>query len=286
MKQWRLLVFGDWKPPIYLRITSVLIIIFIAATTQAQSLIPELSFKYPRLKTGEGCTGDGLDGAVYIFENVGWGMDALVAILGRSSVSVILSNADIQGPEQNAADGTGYDNAWQPAVKYGDGNAPAHQNWWMEFKVSFVKHGHPEQSVSVNQFFVSGLDIDGDGNQLHEFQSYYKIHSFSLEHQTAIFASSVQGSETDPLLRGKRFDGSTKNYPGISVEAEDAMVSNYYTGSSSMIVRLGAVTGSSGTIAGDRKYGLLFKSMACDVPVPQKTSVNLLASRQSPPMNE
>ncbi len=28
--------------------------------------------------------------------------------------------------------------------------------------------------MPVNQFFVSGLDIDGDGNQLHEFQSYYQ----------------------------------------------------------------------------------------------------------------
>ena len=68
--------------------------------------------------------------------------------------------------------------------------------------------------ISVNQFFVSGLDIDGDGNQLHEFQSYYKINSFSLEHQTAIFASSVQGSETDPLLKGKRFDGICKRLSG------------------------------------------------------------------------
>ena len=139
----------------------------------------------------------------------------------------------------------------------------------MEFKISFVKHGQQEQSISVNQFFVSGLDIDGDGNQLHEFQSYYKIHSFSLEQQTAIFASSVQGSETDPLLRGKRFDGPTKNYPGISLQAEDAMVNNYYTGSSSLIVRLGAETGSAATANADRMYGLLFKSLARDIPVPK-----------------
>jgi len=74
------------------------------------------------------------------------------------------------------------------------------------------------------------------------------MHFFSLEPQTAVFASTVQGSETDPLLRGKRFDGSSKNYPGISLTAEDAMVSNFYTGSSSMIVRLGAETGKAGTI--------------------------------------
>src|ERR1700680_512850 len=140
MKQLNQFTLGDSKPPFILRITSVLIIFFIAAATQAQSLIPELSFKNPELKTGKGCMGDGLDGAVYIFENVGWGMDALVTILGRSTAVVTLTETDIQGPEQNISDGTGYDNAWQPRIKYGDGTAPAHTAWWMEFRISFVRH--------------------------------------------------------------------------------------------------------------------------------------------------
>ncbi len=72
------------------------------------------------------------------------------------------------------------------------------------------------------------------------------------------------------FLKGKRFDGPTKNYPGISVNAEDAMVNNFYKGSSSMIVRLGAVTGSAGTDSANRMYGLLFKSLAYDVPVNKK----------------
>jgi hypothetical protein len=279
MKQLSLTVYDNSKSHFILRITSVLIIFFIAATTQAQSLIPELTFKNPVLKTGKGCPGDGQDGAVYIFENVGWNVDALVTILGRSSVDVALTTVDIRGPEQDSANGTGYDNAWQPRIKYANGKAPAHQTWWMEFKISFVKHFDRNTSISVNQFFVSGLDIDGDGNQLHEFQCYYKMHFFSLEPQTAVFASSVQGSEMDPLLRGKRFDGSTKNYPGISVTAEDAMVSNFYTGSSSMIVRLGAETGNAGTKKANRMYGLLFKSLVFDVPVPKKTPVNLVANR-------
>jgi hypothetical protein len=278
MKQLNPFVFDGAKIHLLQRLTSVLFIIFIAATTQAQSLIPELSFKNPVLKTGRGCAGDGLDGAVYIFENVGWGMDALVTILGRSSAVVTLSVIDIQGPEQDIVSGTGLDNAWQPRVKYGDGNAPAHMTWWMEFKISFVKHTDHNKVMPVNQFFVSGLDIDGDGNQLHEFQSYFKIRSFSLVHETAIFASTVHGSESNPLLKGKRFDGPTKNYPGISVSAEDAMVNNFYKGSSSMIVRLGAVTGSTGTVSANRMYGLLFRSLAYDVPVIRKSEVNMVVS--------
>jgi len=279
MKELNLIVDGNSGPRFILRITSVLIIFFIAVTAQAQSLIPELSFKNPVLKTGKGSAGEGLDGAVYIFENVGWNMDALVTILGRSSAEVSLSAADIQGPEQDSVNGTGDDNAWQPRIRYADGKAPAHKTWWMEFKVSFVKHLDRNTSVSVNQFFVSGLDIDGDGKQLHEFQSYYKMHFFSLEPFTAVFASSVQGSEMDPLLKGKRFDGSSKNYPGISMTAQDAMVNNLYTGTSSMIVRLGAETGKTGSEKTDRMYGLLFKSLVFDVPDPQKEPVNLVVSR-------
>jgi hypothetical protein len=245
----------------------------------AQSLIPELSFKNPILKTGKGCANGGQDGAVYIFENVGWNVDALVTILGRSGTEVTLSEVDIQGPEQDSVGGTGDDDAWQPRIRYADGNAPAHQTWWMEFKISFVKHQDRNTSIKVNQFFVSGLDIDGDGKQLHEFQSYYKMHFFSLEPFTAVFASSVQGSELDPLLKGKRFDGSSKNYPGISMTAQDAMVNNLYTGSSSMVVRLGAETGKTGSIKADRMYGLLFKSLVFDVPEPEKEPVNLVAFR-------
>jgi hypothetical protein len=273
------IVYGNSKPHFILRITSVLIIFFMTTAAEAQTLIPELSFKDPVLKTGEGCAKEGQDGAVYVFENVGWNVDALVTILGRSSTEVTLSEVDIQGPEQDSAGGTGDDNAWQPKIRYADGNAPAHQTWWMEFKISFVKHQDRNTSLSVNQFFVSGLDIDGDGKQLHEFQSYYKMHFFSLEPFTAVFASSVQGSELDPLLKGKRFDGSSKNYPGISMTAQDAMVNNLYTGSSSMVVRLGAETGKTGSTKADRMYGLLFKSLVFDVPEPEKEPVNLVAFR-------
>src|SRR5450631_4549086 len=276
-----LIVYRAFKPCFSRSITSVLFIFSLAATTQAQSLIPELSFRNPSLKTGIGSAGDGLDGAVYIFSNVGWGMDAMVTILGRSNTAVTLSSTDIPGTEEDHERGTGFDNAWQPGISFGEGQAPAHQSWWMEFRISFVSHVNRESFMPVNQFFVSGFDIDGDGNQLHEFQAYYKTQSFTLDNPSMIFASSIQGSETDPLLKGKRFDGTVKNYEGISVSAQDAMVSNYYTGSSTLIVRLGAETAESGSNQSNRKYGLLFKSLAYDVPVTKKIPAGLIASNQS-----
>lgn len=272
-----LYVTGPWSMSIIKRITSVLIIFFISATTQAQTLIPELSFRNPVLQTGQGLRESGQDGAVYIFEQVGFEMDAVVTILGRSSEQVHLSNMDINGPVKDSDSGTGDEDAWQPQIVYGDGTVQGKKDWWMEFIISFVKHEDHQQPAAVNQFYVSGLDIDGDGKELHEYQSYYKTQSFTLEHETGIFASAVQGSELDPMLDGKRFDGTTKDYPGISMTAEDAIVRNFYTGSSSMIVRLGAETGPSGSMAGKRMYGLLFRSMLIDVPQTGKTDVYFLA---------
>jgi hypothetical protein len=202
----------------------------------------------------------------------------LVTILGRSNTAVTLSSADIPGPEEDHERGAGFDNAWQPGISFGEGRAPAHQSWWMEFRISFVSHVNRESFMPVNQFFVSGLDIDGDGNQLHEFQAYYKTQSFTLDNPSVIFASSVQGSETDPLLKGKRFDGTVKDYSGISVTGENAMVSNFYSGCASMVVRLGAETGSQASGKACRKYGLLFKSMVYGIPVIPQAPVNLVAS--------
>jgi len=246
-------------------ITSVLIIFFSPASVRAQSLIPQLEFKAPRLLDGAGTPGEGRDGAVYVFENVGWDMDALVTIQGRSGPEVELLQADLPGPDEKGTAGTGMDEAWQPEIRYGRGAAPAHIDWWMEFRISFVKHGHLEQSLTVNQFYVTGLDIDGDGVRLREYQSYYNMRSFSLDQPSAIFASSIRGSWEDPYLRGKRFNGPVRDYPGISNEKATRVVS-FYAETSELVVRLGAETGSKGSEKADREYGLLFKSLAFGIP--------------------
>jgi hypothetical protein len=256
---------------------AVLLSFIVYSPLPAQSLVPEPAFLNPQLKTGAGYPGAGKDGAVYVFSNVGAGIDALITIQGRSSSKVTLSNIDLDGPEQDPAKGTGYDNAWQPRVKYGNGRAAAHSSWWMEFKISFVKHADPRQSVSVNQFFVSGLDIDGDGDKLHEFQSFYKMQSFTLEQHSLMTYASVRGCLNDGQLDGKRFDGTAKNYAGITTGAPDAMVNNFYTDASSFVVRVGAETGSGSSKSTDRMYALWFRSLACDVPAAAPLPVSLIA---------
>jgi hypothetical protein len=246
-------------------------------TTRAQSLIPELVFMNPQLKTGNGYPGDGADGAVYIFSNVADGMDALVTIQGRSSSEVTLSNIDLKGPEQDPSGGTGLDNAWQPKVNFGDGSAAAHSSWWMEFRIVFVRHEDSGQPALVNQFFVSGLDIDGDGDGLREFQSFYKAQHFTMNRHSMMTYASVKGCLNDRELDGKKFDGTIKNYQGISTDAPDAMVNNFYNHTNNFVVRLGAETGSAGSHSTGRMYALWFKSLTCDVPVNAPLPVSLIA---------
>jgi|SRR5450432_1293801 len=212
------------KRYLLLSITSALTILLTTASLQSQSLIPELVFMHPQLQTGSGCSAGGRDGAVYIFRNVGMGIDALLTIQGRSSEAVHLTDPDMPGREENAEKGQGFENAWQPRIKYGNGNAPPNTDWWMEFKISFVQHANHFSSVAVNQFFVSGLNVEGDVD-----------------------------------------------------EAEDAKVSNFYSGTNTMVVRLGAETGKTGSKTADRTFALMFKSLAYDVPV-KATPVNLVAS--------
>ncbi|MDP4213673.1 MAG: hypothetical protein Q8918_09385 [Bacteroidota bacterium] len=231
----------------------------------------------PKLITGTGCSDAGKDGAVYLFSNVGMGIDALVKIQGRSSSQVTLSEIDLKGPDQDSVRGTGYDNAWQPRVCYGNGDAPAHSSWWMEFKISFISHDHPDQAVSVNQFFVSGLDIDGDGQNLHEYQSYYQVHDFSMMRNTAMTFLPVKGCLADPAEEGRRFDGTTEDYAGVTTNADETTVDNFYRNTSRLIVRVGAETGNRGSHAADRMYALWFKSLIYDVPVNAPQPLTLVA---------
>jgi hypothetical protein len=227
---------------------------------------PELIFINPQLRTGPGTHPDGADGAVYIFQNVTAGVDALVSITGRSSTEVTLSTIDLAGPNQDPVNGTGFDNAWQPRVAYNHGNAGAGLNWWMEFQVSFVQHDDNSKPVSVSQFFASGLDIDGDGANLNEFLSFFGLQSYTLEQNTVMTVTPVTGSLADPSAAGETFDGPTKNYPGISTSATDDMVTNYYSNTNSFSIRSGAASGGSATNAADRMYSVWFKTFTYNIP--------------------
>jgi hypothetical protein len=56
------------------------------------------------------------------------------------------------------------------------------------------------------------------------------------------------------------------------------MVSNFYSNTNSLVVRVGAVTDSGGSSASDRMYSLWFKSLTFDVPENTPLPQTLIAS--------
>jgi hypothetical protein len=253
-------------------------ILFTSFSSHTQTLVPELVFSNPQLQTIPGSKPAGENGAVYIFRNVTQGIDAQITINGRSDKQVSLSSMDMPGPEQDGANGTGYDNAWQPRVAYHNGQAPANRSWWMEFRIRFVQHAENAFASSVSQFMVTAMDLDGDAANLHEILTFYGLQHYRLEKNSAIQAAPIAGTLSDPSQAGIEFDGPVKNYPKISTTATDVMVTSTYTNGNSFVIRVGAKTGNSSSTLADRMNSLWFKSFDYNDSVNSPLPVSLVGS--------
>lgn len=224
---------------------------------------PELIWRRPTLVSGTA----GANGAVYRFAQVDNNVDALVKINGRSSSLVKLVNLDIES--------TGWDKAWQPQVTYNDGNAPGAADWWMEFEVTFVNKG-TSTLTNVSEFDVTGLDIDGNGDKIREYLSFYNLKSSLLERNSLLSVSNILESILGLLnLTGKRFDGPTVNYQNIDTSGTAVMVTSHYEDVSKFRIRTGGVaSGANG--AAERMYSLYFKGFDYTAPVTSMLPATLI----------
>lgn len=225
----------------------------------------ELVFKNPVLTTGT----DGADNAVYRFPAVMNGIDALVKINGRSSSEVRLVSLDLTN--------TGFDKAFQPQVTYGANNTvPAgNTDFWMEFQVSFVQ-ANTNTAAVVSSFNVTGLDIDGNGDKLSEYQTYYGLHTFTLENSSVLHTSVVKDLVAGIMTNvAERFDGPVTNYAGIDTSATKVMATSSYVGTNSFKVRTGAKSNGP-SAASDRMYSLWFKAFSFQQPVISFLPVTLI----------
>ena len=78
-----------------------LLVFFCYFSSFCQQVNAELVFTNPQLVTGPGSKTAGSDGAIYVFQNVTSGVDALVVVNGRSSAYVSLSTIDLAGPAED-----------------------------------------------------------------------------------------------------------------------------------------------------------------------------------------
>lgn len=213
----------------------------------------EMVFENPSLVSGS----NNADGAVYKFASVSPGKDALVTINGRSSSMVSIANLDIHGQ--------GFNKAFQPQIRYNNGNVSTATSWWIEFQVQFV-NANTQTPASISEFHVTGLDIDGNGSRLQEWDAFYGGHTYTVENNSALTPANLTGTLNLPTLGGKRFLGCLPDHGGIDTSATEIMTTVQYVNTSSMIFRLGATTTGSVTNA-NRMYSVWFKNFAYAAPI-------------------
>jgi hypothetical protein len=240
-------------------IAAALLIVAASMTARAQK---ELVFSNATLISGSHAN----DGAVYRFSNVANGVDALMKINGRSSNLVKLESLDL--PDK------GHGKSFQPQVTYNDGSTNGAADWWMEFQVSFVQP-NTLTPLTVSAFEVTALDIDGNGDKLNEYVSFYKQKSSTTEANTLLSITGLLDLLTGILTNGKKFSGPVTNFVDIDTSATAVMVTNRYENANSFTFRTGAKT-TGATSATDRMYSFWFKGFTYQQPVTTFLPVTLI----------
>ncbi len=233
--------------------TRQLLLLLVLLLTYFFSDAQELVFKNPAIEAGA----PGTNGAVYRFSGVKAGtnpVDALVTISARSSDKVTLTDIDMVT--------TGHNKAFQPQVNFNGGATPdGTSDWWMEFSFVFVAGG-TNTRISVDSFTLTALDIDGNGDKLNEWVSFYGQKSFSLESNSVLNVSVLNEVLNGlPVSVGRKFDGPVTNYANIDTNATSVMVTNNYKSAGTFKMRIGGH--STGANSGaNRMYSFWFKSFS------------------------
>jgi len=235
---------------LYRKIAFLFVLLSLSFISIAQE--KELKFTNAKLEYGKA----GADGAIYRFPQVMTDVDALVRITGRSSNKVKLENIDITN--------TGHQKAFQPQISYNNGDVNKGTDWWMEFEISFVAKGK-STPVTVGDFDVTALDIDGYSNRLNEYVSFYNPKSFKLEANSLLTVTNLTQNVLGLLMPVKRFDGPKTDYPQIDTSATALMVTNRYENVNSFRIRAGGYASSNSSNA-ERMYSMYFKTFTYENP--------------------
>lgn len=213
----------------------------------------KLDFRNSKLESGTA----GKDGAVYRFPQVTDDMDALVTIKSRSNSLVYLVNIDMTS--------SGFDKAWQPQVGYNGGTAPSAADWWMDFEMKFVKKG-TNIVASIDEFDLSAIDIDGNGDKISEYVGFYGLTSFTIEQNSLLTITNLTQLINNILgVVGKRFDGPTTNFNNIDTSGTSVMTTAKYLNTEVYTVRVGGVaTAKNG--ASERMYSFYFQDFKYTQP--------------------
>lgn len=220
-----------------------LLIAVVFSLTGLTTFSQDLGFQNGVLTSGTA----GGDGAVYRFNGVLTGFDALVTINGRSSSGVVLQDID--------ATTTGCNRALQPLVGR-TGPISDAADWWMEFEIRFVKAG-TAQSATVNSYNLSAMSINGDGLLINEYVEFYKAKAVTLNTPTQLTAVAL--SNANPNARDFRVTSPIGGCVDIDTTNAALIAKGSFVAQNKLTVRLGAISSGLGTSTeGMRYYSLFF----------------------------
>jgi|GEM_PF-6467119 len=216
------------------------IFFFLCVTSNSFSQIP-LSFTGTPVVTGT----PGTPGAKYTFLNVGTtGGQAINAeiIIVAVTGGAVLTNIDVASPGSN--------NAWQPVI---NGTQVSDNCWGIHFIINFFENPSDLPFVLNSfSFQCSGVDIDGDGGTLREYNTFYNANSYRVENPTALTATNNSGQY--------QFLSPQTEYPGIELTQTNVGVNCLYKKTTSIELELGSCcTGGDCSATGaDRTHSINF----------------------------
>ena len=178
----------------------------------------------------------GTPGAKYTFLNVGnTGSQIINAEITLVSLwgGAVLTNIDTESD--------GNSNAWQPVIT---GSQSAGNCWGIKFAINFID-ASTDLPVPLNSFRCSGVDIDGDGGLMREFNTFYDPNAYILESPTDLAVTSTAGSI--------QFTAPQNQFPGINISNTSVAVSCLYNKKSGLEIELGGccTTGACDALAGN-----------------------------------
>ena len=253
------------------KLAAILIVTLFSLSAFSQELI----FQNPTLESGT----SGANGAIYRFRSVtaNGNVDALLKVISRSDSRVKLKDPDFSNK--------GFEKAFQPKVEYNGGNVSGTVNWWMEFELSFVTK-NTTTLANVQSFNLTALDIDGDGEAMREYISFYKLKSYIVETPTLLAVNTVTDMLSAGAATGTRFIGPQLNYKDIDTTTTKLMATINYQSANKFSFRIGGLRNGPGqSNAGDRMNSIWFKTFnysaaALMLPVKLANFNAVLSNRQ------
>ncbi|MCC6722487.1 MAG: T9SS type A sorting domain-containing protein [Bacteroidia bacterium] len=190
----------------------------------------------------------GAVGTIYTWGNVGTQNGVTI----KSKIEIISKTGGaVLETMDNSNDGSS--RAWQPIINGSQNNGGC---WGIEFKISFYNASN-NNALTLSSFRSSGIDIDGDGDKIREYNRFDDPTNYTLESNTKLSVNSSNGQYT--------FNSPQSVIDGIDITQTRYIVSCYYENKQYITVKLGGccVGGSCQTIGGNRLHSVNFYDVIC-----------------------